>query len=190
MADTHVTLTGNLTDDPELRFTANGHAVATFRLAVAARVKDGEGWRDGDTSFFRVNVWRQLAEHVAESLSKGDRTVVIGRLRSRSWETPEGDSARWSRSRPTRSPPACGGPSPSPNAPPATATRPRPASSMTTRPSDRQVAGPGHPQAAPRVRRAAQAQAISCVARGQRSTPPGPATYTKRSASELLTHSW
>jgi single-strand DNA-binding protein len=116
MADTHVTITGNLTDDPELRFTPNGHAVANFRLAVTARVKDGEGWRDGDTSYFRVNVWRQLAEHVAESLSKGDRTVVIGRLRSRSWETPEGErrsvveveadevapSLRWAIAKPER----------------------------------------------------------------------------------------
>jgi single-strand DNA-binding protein len=91
MADTHVTITGNLTDDPDLRFTPNGNPVANFRLAVTARIKDGDSWRDGDTSFFRVNVWRQLAEHVAESLSKGDRAVVIGRLKSRSWETPEGD---------------------------------------------------------------------------------------------------
>ena len=91
MADTHVTITGNLTDDPDLRFTPNGHAVANFRLAVTARVKDGDSWKDGETSFFRINVWRQLAEHVSESLSKGDRAVVIGRLKSRSWETPEGD---------------------------------------------------------------------------------------------------
>jgi single-strand DNA-binding protein len=116
MADTHVTITGNLTDDPDLRYTPNGHPVATFRLAVTARIKDGEGWRDGDTSFFRVNVWRQLAEHVAESLTKGDRAVVIGRLRSRSWETPEGDkrsvveveadevapSLRWAIAKPER----------------------------------------------------------------------------------------
>ena len=87
MADTHVTLTGNLTDDPDLRFTPNGNPVANFRLAVTARIKDGDTWKDGDTSFFRVNVWRQLAE----SLTKGDRAVVIGRLKSRSWETPEGD---------------------------------------------------------------------------------------------------
>ena len=91
MADTHVTITGNLTDDPELKHTPNGNMVANFRLAVTARVRDGEGWRDGETSFFRVNVWRQLAEHVTDSLSKGDRAVVIGRLKSRSWETPEGD---------------------------------------------------------------------------------------------------
>ena len=56
MADTHVTITGNLTDDPELKFTPNGHPVANFRLAVTARVKDGDTWRDGETSFFRVNV--------------------------------------------------------------------------------------------------------------------------------------
>jgi len=87
MADTHITLTGNLTDDPDLRYTPNGTEVANFRLAVTARVKDGDTWRDGETSFFRVNVWRQLAEHVAESLTKGDRAVVIGRLKSRSWET-------------------------------------------------------------------------------------------------------
>jgi single-strand DNA-binding protein len=116
MADTHVTLTGNLTDNPELKFTPNGHPVANFRLAVTARIKDGEGWRDGETSFFRVNVWRQLAEHVAESLAKGDRAVVIGRLKSRSWETPEGDkrsvveveadevapSLRWAVAKPQR----------------------------------------------------------------------------------------
>jgi single-strand DNA-binding protein len=91
MADTHVTITGNLTDDPELKHTPNGNLVANFRLAVTARVKDGDTWRDGETSFFRVNVWRQLAEHVTDSLAKGDRAVVIGRLKSRSWETPEGD---------------------------------------------------------------------------------------------------
>ena len=116
MADTHVTITGNLTDDPELRFTPNGNPVANFRLAVTARVKDGDTWKDGETSFFRVNVWRQLAEHVAESLTKGDRAVVIGRLKSRSWETPEGDkrsvveveadevgpSLRWATAKPER----------------------------------------------------------------------------------------
>jgi single-strand DNA-binding protein len=116
MADTHVTITGNLTDDPELKHTPNGNLVATFRIAVTARVKDGEGWRDGDTSFFRVNLWRQLAERVAESLTKGDRAVVIDRLKSRSWETPEGDkrsvveveadevapSLRWAIAKPER----------------------------------------------------------------------------------------
>jgi single-strand DNA-binding protein len=116
MADTHVTITGNLTDDPELKFTPTGAPVANFRIAVTARVRDGETWRDGDTSFFRINAWRQLAEHVADSLSKGDRAVIIGRLKSRSWETPEGDkrsvveveadevapSLRWAIAKPER----------------------------------------------------------------------------------------
>jgi single-strand DNA-binding protein len=91
MPDTFVSLVGNLTDDPEVRFTPQGTAVASFRLAVTARVKDDEGWRDGDTSFFRVNAWRDLAEHVTDSLSKGDRALVLGRLKTRSWETPEGE---------------------------------------------------------------------------------------------------
>ncbi len=91
MADTHVTLVGNLTDDPELRVTTTGVQVGSFRLAVTARVKDGDAWKDGETSYFRVNVWRDLASHTAESLSKGDRAVVLGRLKSRSWDTPEGE---------------------------------------------------------------------------------------------------
>jgi single-strand DNA-binding protein len=86
MPDTFVSLVGNLTDDPDLRYTPNGAAVANFRLAVTPRVKDGEGWRDGETSFFRVNAWRDLAEHVTDSLSKGDRALVLGRLKARSWE--------------------------------------------------------------------------------------------------------
>ena len=90
-ADNHTTIIGNLVDDPELRFTNTGIAVANLRLAVTQRVQQDGQWRDGETSFFRVNVWRQLAEHVTESLAKGDRAVVIGRLKSRSWETPEGD---------------------------------------------------------------------------------------------------
>jgi single-strand DNA-binding protein len=91
VSDTHVTITGNLTADPELRFTNNGAAVANFRIAVTTRVRDGNTWRDGDTSYFRVNAWRQLARHVTDSLAKGDRAVVIGRLRSRSWEAPGGE---------------------------------------------------------------------------------------------------
>jgi single-strand DNA-binding protein len=91
MSDNQLVLVGNLTDAPELRFTPQGAAVANFRLAVTPRLRDGEGWRDGETSFFRVNVWRDLAEHVAESLGKGDRAVVVGRLKTRSWETPEGE---------------------------------------------------------------------------------------------------
>jgi single-strand DNA-binding protein len=116
MADTTTIITGNLTDDPELRFTPNGTAVASLRVAVTARVKDDQGWKDGDTSYFRVNLWRSLAEHAAESLTKGDRVIVVGRLKARSWETPEGDkrsvveveadeigpSLRWATAKPER----------------------------------------------------------------------------------------
>jgi len=91
MPDTHVVITGNLTDTPEVTFTPNGAAVCNFRLAVTPRVKDGEGWKDGETSFFRITAWRQLAEHVGDSLGKGDRVIVLGQLRARSWETPEGE---------------------------------------------------------------------------------------------------
>jgi single-strand DNA-binding protein len=91
MPDTFVSLIGNLTDDPELKYTPNGAAVANFRLAVTPRVKDGDTWKDGETSFFRVNAWRDLAEHAADSLTKGTRVVVLGRLKARSWETPEGE---------------------------------------------------------------------------------------------------
>jgi single-strand DNA-binding protein len=89
--DNQTILIGNLTDDPELRFTPNGAAVANFRLAVTPRVREGDAWKDGETSFFRINCWRQLAEHVTESLGKGARAIVIGRLRMRSWETDDGD---------------------------------------------------------------------------------------------------
>jgi single-strand DNA-binding protein len=102
--DNTVTLIGNLTDDAELRFTSNG-AVANFRLAVTPRIRQGDHWTDGETSFFRVTCWRALAEHAAESLTKGTRAIVIGRLRLRSWETPRVTSGRWSRSRPMRLPP-------------------------------------------------------------------------------------
>jgi single-strand DNA-binding protein len=86
--DNTVTLVGN---DPELRFTARGAAVANFRLAVTPRIRQGDSWTDGETSFFRINCWRALAENVTESLSKGTRAVVIGRLRMRSWETDGGE---------------------------------------------------------------------------------------------------
>ena len=90
-ADNHTTIVGNLVEDPELRFTNTGIAVANMRVAVTQRVQQDGQWRDGDTSFFKVNVWRGQAEHLAESLGKGDRVMVTGRLRQRSWETPEGE---------------------------------------------------------------------------------------------------
>jgi single-strand DNA-binding protein len=90
-ADNQVILVGNLTDDPELRYTANGVAVANFRLAVTPRIREGDAWKDGETSFFRVNTWRDQADNAAETLEKGMRAIVVGRLRTRSWETPEGE---------------------------------------------------------------------------------------------------
>ena len=90
-SENHTTIVGNLVDDPELRFTNTGIAVANLRVAVTQRIQQDGEWRDGDTSFLKVNVWRAQAEHLADSLSKGDRVMVTGRLRQRSWETPEGD---------------------------------------------------------------------------------------------------
>jgi single-strand DNA-binding protein len=94
MADTTTILTGNLTDNPELHLTPNGTAVANFRVAVTPRIREGNDWKDGETSFYRVNAWRQLAENATESLSKGDRVIVVGRLKARSWETPRASAAR------------------------------------------------------------------------------------------------
>ena len=117
MAETFVSLVGNLTDDPEVRFTPNGTQVGSFRLAVTPRVREGDTWKDGDTSFFRINVWRELAEHVTDSLGKGDRALVLGRLRSRSWEDKDtgerrsaveveaeevGPSLKWATAKPQR----------------------------------------------------------------------------------------
>ncbi len=91
-SDNTVTIVGNLVDDPELRYTPNGAAVAKFRVAVSPRFKDESGqWKDGDTSFFTINAWRSLGENAAESLTRGTRVVVTGRLRQRSWENQEGE---------------------------------------------------------------------------------------------------
>jgi len=90
-SDNQTVIVGNLVDDPELRFTHNGTPVSNLRVAVTQRVLEDGAWRDGQTSFFRVNAWRENAAHLAESLRKGDRVVVLGRLRQRSWETPEGE---------------------------------------------------------------------------------------------------
>ena len=91
--DTTLTITGNLTADPDLRFTTTGTAVATFTVAASPRVydKDTGQWRDGDTLFLRCTAWRDLADHVAESLTKGTRVIVTGRLRQRQYETTDGD---------------------------------------------------------------------------------------------------
>lgn len=90
MTDSTVTLTGNLTRDPELRFIPSGAAIATFGLAVNRRRKVGDQWED-EVSFFDVVTWRELAENVAESLTKGTRVVVTGYLTQRQWETDDGE---------------------------------------------------------------------------------------------------
>lgn len=91
MNETTITLTGNLVDTPELRYTQTGQAVASFRVASTPRYQDRDGgWRDGDTLFLTCNAWRTLAENAAESLGKGSRVIVTGRLRQRSYETTDG----------------------------------------------------------------------------------------------------
>ena len=117
-----VTVIGNLVEDPELRFTPSGVAMAKIRLAVNRRwQRDGE-WQE-DTSFFGGTLWRDAAESAAESLHKGDRVIVTGRLEQRSWETQEGDkrsiveiavdemgpSLRWATAQVTRTPRTGGG---------------------------------------------------------------------------------
>jgi single-strand DNA-binding protein len=91
--DTQITVVGNLVDDPELRFTPAGQPVARFRIASTPRFldKNTNEWKDGDSLFLTCNVWRQAAENVAESLQRGMRVVVYGRLRQRSYETKEGE---------------------------------------------------------------------------------------------------
>jgi single-strand DNA-binding protein len=91
--DTQLTIVGNLVDDPQLRYTATGNAVANFRIASTPRFMDRatNEWKDGDSLFLTCNVWRQPAENVAESLQRGMRVIVSGRLRQRSYETKEGE---------------------------------------------------------------------------------------------------
>jgi single-strand DNA-binding protein len=91
--DTLLTLIGNLTADPELRFTPSGAAVANFTVASTPRAFDRQSneWKDGETLFMRCSVWRDAAENVAESLQRGSRVIVTGRLKSRTWDTKEGE---------------------------------------------------------------------------------------------------
>jgi single-strand DNA-binding protein len=91
--ETVITVVGNLTADPELRFTPSGAAVANFTVASTPRTFDRQSgeWKDGDALFLRCNIWRDAAEHAAESLTRGMRVVVQGRLRQRSFETKEGE---------------------------------------------------------------------------------------------------
>jgi single-strand DNA-binding protein len=91
--DVTITVVGNLTDDPTLKFTPSGAAVANFRIASTPRVLDkaSNEWRDGEPLFLACNIWRQAAENVAESLTRGSRVIVTGRLKQRSYETREGE---------------------------------------------------------------------------------------------------
>ncbi|MGD9955381.1 MAG: single-stranded DNA-binding protein [Candidatus Nanopelagicales bacterium] len=91
--DINITVVGNLVADPELRFTPSGAAVANFRVASTPRTFDRQAneWKDGEAVFLTCNVWRQYAENVAESLTRGMRVIVTGRLRQRSYETREGE---------------------------------------------------------------------------------------------------
>ena len=119
----NVTVVGNLTQDPELRFTASGVAMVNISVADSRRYQDRNGEWQEDTSFFRGTCWRDLAENVAESLTKGARVVITGRLKQRTWETKEGEkrnvveldiqdigpSLRWATASVTRTPRSDGG---------------------------------------------------------------------------------
>lgn len=91
--DTVITIVGNLTEDPSLRFTPSGSAVANFTIASTPRTFDRRSneWKDGETLFLRAAIWKEAAENVAESLTKGTRVIVSGRLKSRSYDTKEGE---------------------------------------------------------------------------------------------------
>ena len=91
--ETTITVVGNLTADPELRFTQSGAAVASFTVASTPRTFDRQSgeWKDGEALFLRCNIWRQAAENVAETLTRGTRVIVSGRLKQRSFETKEGE---------------------------------------------------------------------------------------------------
>jgi single-strand DNA-binding protein len=122
MRDNSVTLVGNLVDDPELRFTPSGVAMAKVAFAVNRRFQRNNEWQE-ETSFFRGTCWRDMAENVAESLQKGMRVIVTGSLEQRTWETQEGDkrsvieiriddigpSVRWATAAVTRTPRTGGG---------------------------------------------------------------------------------
>ena len=88
---TQVTIIGNLVDEPELRFTNTGKAVASFTVAESQRVKTQDGWKDGDSTFWRCSIWDTSAENMAESLHKGLRVIVVGEAKQRSFETRDGE---------------------------------------------------------------------------------------------------
>jgi single-strand DNA-binding protein len=113
-----MTLVGNLTADPELRYTPSGLQVANLRLAVTPRIREDDQWKDGETTFHTVTVWRDQAEHAAEPLTKGARVIVVGRPKERTWTDQDGtehhvtevDAEELGSS--LRSAPRCAGPPP------------------------------------------------------------------------------
>lgn len=123
--ETVITVVGNITDDPELRFTPSGAAVANFTVASTPRTMNRQTneWEDGEALFLRCSIWRQAAENVAESLQKGARVIVSGRLKARTWETREGEkrtsfeidvdeigpSLKWATAKVTRAQRSAGG---------------------------------------------------------------------------------
>jgi len=94
LGDARIQAVGRLGGDPELRFTPSGAGVASVSLAVQGRVKNGDRWEDGDTTWYRVTVWREYAENVAESLRKGDRVVVVGTVSERKYQKDTGEEGR------------------------------------------------------------------------------------------------
>lgn len=86
-----ITIIGNLTRDPELRFTKSGEAVVNFTVAVNERVKEGDSWVDGEASYYNVTAWKKFAENITENLRSGDRVVVVGKMKIEKYETKEGE---------------------------------------------------------------------------------------------------
>lgn len=86
-----ITIVGNLTRDPELRFTKSGEAVANFTVAVNERVKEGDAWVDGEASYYNVTAWKRFAENITENLRQGDRVIVSGKIKIEKYETKEGE---------------------------------------------------------------------------------------------------
>lgn len=86
-----ITIIGNLTRDPELRFTKSGEAVANFTVAVNERVKEGDAWVDGEASYYNVTAWKRFAENITENLRQGDRVIVSGKIKIEKYETKEGE---------------------------------------------------------------------------------------------------
>ncbi len=152
MVDNAVNIVGNLTDDPELRYTQNGTPVANMRVAVNRRIRNNQSgeWEDRTDGFFNVTVWRDMAENVAESLHRGARVMISGRLTQRSFETQQGEqrtvveieadevcpSLRWATAQITKTGGRRGGGAPAPQAAPAQPAAPAQGSSTATEPDD------------------------------------------------------